>query len=61
VTISKTAILKTRSPGEQGVVFISFESQWRKLLALGPERLAAFAQDYQLVLAPTWSPPHSAR
>ena len=59
VTISKTAILKTRSPGEQGVVFISFESQWQKLLALGPERLAAFAQDYQLVLAPTWSPPHS--
>jgi glycosyltransferase involved in cell wall biosynthesis len=59
VQISKTAILKTSTPGEKGVVFISFESQWQKLLSLGPERLAAFAKDYQLVLAPTWSPPHS--
>jgi len=59
VQISKTAILKTAAPGEKGVVFISFESQWQKLLALGPERLAAFAEDYDLVLAPTWSPPHS--
>ena len=59
VQISKTAILKPSSPDEKGLVFISFESQWQKLLSLGPDRLAAFAEDYDLVLAPTWSPPHS--
>lgn len=59
VTISKTAILKPASTDERGVVFISFESQWQKLLALGPDRLATFAETYDLVLAPTWSPPHS--
>ena len=59
VTISKTAILKPASAAEKGVVFISFESQWQKLLALGPDRLATFAAGYDLVLAPTWSPPHS--
>jgi glycosyltransferase involved in cell wall biosynthesis len=59
VEIRKTAILKPPSGTERGVVFISFESQWEKLLQLGRERLAAFASEYQLVLAPTWSPPHS--
>jgi glycosyltransferase involved in cell wall biosynthesis len=59
VEVRKSAILKFPSPGEKGVVFISFESQWEKLLALGPERLAAFSADYDLVVAPTWSPPHS--
>ena len=59
VEVRKSAILKCASPGEKGVVFVSFETQWEKLLALGPERLAAFASDYDLVVAPTWSPPHS--
>lgn len=59
VEVNKAAILKLPAAGEKGVVFISFESQWEKLLALGPERLAAFAAEYDLVVAPTWSPPHS--
>jgi len=59
VEVRKSAILKVPSPGEKGVVFISFESQWEKLLALGSGRLEAFAADYDLVVAPTWSPPHS--
>lgn len=59
VVVNKSAILKTSSPGEKGVVFVSFETQWEKLLTLGPQRLAAFAAEYDLVVAPTWSPPHS--
>ena len=59
VEVRKSAILKPSRPGEKGVVFVSFESQWEKLLALGPRRLAAFSEAYELVVAPTWSPPHS--
>lgn len=59
VEVNKAAILKLPSIDEKGVVFVSFESQWEKLLALGPKRLAAFASEYDLVVAPTWSPPHS--
>ena len=59
VEVNKAAILKLPSGGEKGVVFVSFESQWEKLLALGPKRLEAFAAEYELVVAPTWSPPHS--
>ena len=59
VTVRKAAILKLpESDGEKGVMIISFESQWVHLLALGPDRLARFLEQYQLVLAPTWSPPH---
>lgn len=59
VGVAKAAILKPASEGERGVLFISFESQWQHLLRLGPQRLAALAERYQLVVAPTWSPPHS--
>ncbi len=59
VEVHKTAILKPYQAGEKGVLFVSFESQWEKLLKLGPKRLAAFAAEYELVVAPTWSPPHS--
>lgn len=59
VGVAKAAILKPASEGERGVLFISFESQWQHLLRLGPQRLADLAARYQLVLAPTWSPPHS--
>lgn len=58
VTIRKTAILKPSSPGEKGVLFISFESQWEHLTSLGKERLELLAKEYELVVAPTWSPPH---
>lgn len=59
VGVAKAAILKPSSERERGVLFISFESQWQHLLRLGPHRLAALAARYQLVVAPTWSPPHS--
>lgn len=58
VTIHKTAILKPASEDEKGVLFISFESQWEKLTSLGKERLSRLAEEYELVVAPTWSPPH---
>ena len=59
VEVCKSAILKPSNPPEKGVVFVSFEYQWEKLLQLGQHRLADFATDYDLVVAPTWSPPHS--
>ena len=59
VSVAKAAILKPAAEGERGVLFISFESQWQHLLRLGPQRLVALAERYQLVVAPTWSPPHS--
>jgi glycosyltransferase involved in cell wall biosynthesis len=56
--ISKGTFLKPYvSPRERGVVFISFEDQWVRLLHA--RNLEAFAQRYTLVVAPTWCPPHS--
>jgi glycosyltransferase involved in cell wall biosynthesis len=56
--IEKAVILK-RYLGEQerGVVLVSFEYQFARLM--GVERLRDFAKRYTLVVAPTWSPPHS--
>lgn len=58
--IRKVAIIKpfNQQTGEQGVVFISFEYEWAKLLA-SPD-LDEFAKRYTLVVSPTWTPPHSA-
>ena len=55
--IQKGIILKRPvSEHEKGVLFIAFENQWLKLFRYANiDRLAA---DYDLVLAPTWSPPH---
>jgi glycosyltransferase involved in cell wall biosynthesis len=56
--LEKAVLLKPRvSDTERGVIFISFENQWARLLSL--PNLEAFARDYTLVLAPSWSPPHS--
>jgi glycosyltransferase involved in cell wall biosynthesis len=56
--ISKAAIIKPWvSPREKGVVFVSFEDQWARLLCA--RDLEAFARRYDLVVAPTWCPPHS--
>jgi hypothetical protein len=53
--LAKAALLKPYlGPGEKGVVFISFENQWVKLLQL--KDLAGFARQYTLVLAPSGSP-----
>ncbi len=55
--VGKAAVIKPWvSPQEKGVVFFSFEDQWLKLLRYAP--LHAFAERYDVVVAPTWSPPH---
>src|ERR1700691_5615497 len=55
--IEKAVILKPRiSAKEKGVVFISFEDQWARLM--WGCNLKEFADSYTLVLSPTWSPPH---
>jgi len=57
--ISKAVVLKPRGDkGEKGIIFISFEYQWAKLLSL--KNLEEFARDYTVVVSPTWSPPHCA-
>ncbi len=56
-TIKKGIILKRPvSAREKGVLFISFENQWMRLLRHG--NVEAIARDFHLVLAPSWSPPH---
>lgn len=55
--IAKALILKQPiSSVEKGVLFISFETHWMRLLRHAD--LDRLARDYHLVLAPTWSPPH---
>jgi glycosyltransferase involved in cell wall biosynthesis len=56
--IQKAIVLKRYvSEREKGVVFISFDNQMARLAKAAKLRL--FAERYQLVLAPSWSPPHS--
>jgi glycosyltransferase involved in cell wall biosynthesis len=56
--LTRAAILKRwAGPREKGVLFISFEDQWARLLPHVDS--GAFAREYDLVLAPSWSPPHS--
>ncbi|MEI8340932.1 MAG: glycosyltransferase, partial [Verrucomicrobiota bacterium] len=55
--IFKAAVMKPRiSDRERGVVYISFEYQWLRLLQV--PNLEEFARDYTLVVIPVWSPPH---
>lgn len=55
--IEKSVLLKLpRAGGERGVLFISFEENWVRLFRYA--NIAALANDYDLVLSPTWSPPH---
>lgn len=58
--IRKAAILKPfdEFTGEKGAIFISFEYEWAKLL-LARNR-EEFARRYQIIVSPTWTPPHSA-
>lgn len=56
--VQKAVLLKPWvSAREKGVVFVSFEYQWMRLLCHCD--LAQFAARYLLVVAPTWSPPHA--
>src|SRR5262249_48829666 len=53
--IAKAAILKPWvEPNERGVLFISFEAQWAKLL--NQRHLHAFSDRYTIVVAPSSSP-----
>ena len=45
------------SARERGVVFISFEYEWSRLMLV--PNLQEFARSYKLVLSPSWSPLHS--
>jgi len=55
--IQKSIILKKPGPGgERGVLFVAFEDNWLRLLRYAD--VAKLATDYELVLSPTWSPPH---
>jgi glycosyltransferase involved in cell wall biosynthesis len=54
--IRNGVILKAPADGERGVLLITFEDQWLRMLRHG--RLEALARDYELVLSPTWSPPY---
>lgn len=55
--VRRSILLKRPRPnGEKGVLFIAFEDEWLRLFRYA--RLAQLAQDYDLVLSPTWSPPH---
>ena len=55
--IQKAAVLKPFiSEREKGVVFISFESQWIRLLANCD--LREFTRRYTLVVSPVWASPH---
>jgi glycosyltransferase involved in cell wall biosynthesis len=57
--VSKAIILKSPvSEKEKGILYVTFEGQWIKLLRSG--RAEEIAQVYDLVLGPTWSPPHDA-
>ena len=58
--LEKAVLLKPPvSAREPGVLYVAFEYQWLRLWALPPPLRAAFARQYTLVLAPSWSPPHS--
>jgi len=56
--IEKGVVLKPYiGPREKGVVLISFEYQWARLMSVA--NLDEFARRYTLITAPTWSPPHA--
>lgn len=58
--LEKAVLLKPPlSPREPGVLYVAFEYQWVRLLSLPKEKRESFARQYTLVLAPSWSPPHS--
>lgn len=55
--IGKAVLLKPYlGPREKGVLFVSFEEEWTRLIHHCD--LAAFAERYELIVSPTWSPPH---
>jgi glycosyltransferase involved in cell wall biosynthesis len=57
-SLQKALIVKPPvSAHEKGVLYITFEDQWIRLLRTG--RAEDIARRYDLLLGPTWSPPHA--
>ena len=55
--VQRSLILKRPGAnGEKGVLFVAFEYNWLRLLRYAD--VNKLARDYDLVLSPTWSPPH---
>lgn len=55
--IQKALILKKPGPGnEKGVLFVAFEDNWLRMLRYA--NLTKLAAEYEVILSPTWSPPH---
>ena len=56
-SVRKSIILKRPQPsGEKGVLFVAFEDEWLRLFRNA--NLPQLARDYDLIISPTWSPPH---
>jgi len=56
--VSKAVIIKPYiSPNEKGVIFISFEKMLARLM--NGKNLNTFFKEYNIVFAPSWSPPFS--
>jgi hypothetical protein len=56
--LEKAVVLKPWiSEREKGVVFVSYDTQWIRLLVNAD--LKQFAKRYTLVVSPAWCPPHS--
>lgn len=56
-SVGQSIILKRpQSRDEKGVLFVAFEFQWMRLFRHA--NIELLARDYDLVLSPTWSPPH---
>jgi hypothetical protein len=55
--VPKAIILKPPiSRAEKGILYVTFEDQWLRLLRGG--QASGVAERYDLLLGPTWSPPH---
>ena len=54
--IQKAIILKRPKSGEKGVLFVAFEDNWLRLFRYAD--IGRLAEQYDLVLSPTWSPPY---
>ena len=56
--VEKGIILKQPIENEKGVLLVSFENQWIRLLY--NSIIEKLCENYILVIAPSWSPPHSS-
>lgn len=56
-SVERSIILKAPNDrGEKGVLFVAFEYNWLRLLRYA--NVTKLAERYDLVISPTWSPPH---